>query len=394
MDIAETSSKSNILIIIHGDLREIIYSIGAMAAIRRHHKDEHIILLTSEVFAELLKDTPHTDEIWIDDFLDFWEIRKGREFINRLRNSNFSMIYDLQKSRRTNWYFRLIGKQKPQWSGNISWCSHPYIDLNINKINISETYSRQLKIAEINRVAKTNISFINSDLSRLELDKNIDKNGFAIIEPGGVLGFPEKQWYEEGFIDIMEWLNENKIMPVIIGFDSDAILIDSILQECGIRKIKLWDLTSSLDLEDIVELSRLSRFAIGNETGLMHMIAATNIPTIMLFSAFSGVDQHAPRSSNVSIIEEPDLNNLESENVIFVIEQKLKITIKLDSSENISKPPMSDGEADTQQSKQKNKSDFPVWKEDNDSKAHSEKTIALQEKIGDKFIADADNNPK
>jgi ADP-heptose:LPS heptosyltransferase len=58
--------KKNILVIKHGALGDIIFSLGAFKALRQHHKKDRLILLTSTLFKTFAEKTGCFDEIWID----------------------------------------------------------------------------------------------------------------------------------------------------------------------------------------------------------------------------------------------------------------------------------------------------------------------------------------
>jgi len=60
-------AASRILVIKLGALGDIVQALGPMAAIRGHHADGRIVLLTSEPFAEFLARSPYADEVWVDD---------------------------------------------------------------------------------------------------------------------------------------------------------------------------------------------------------------------------------------------------------------------------------------------------------------------------------------
>jgi len=58
--------SSRILVIKLGALGDIVQALGPFAAIRRHHADDEITLLTTLPFAEFLKRSPYFDQVWVD----------------------------------------------------------------------------------------------------------------------------------------------------------------------------------------------------------------------------------------------------------------------------------------------------------------------------------------
>ncbi len=104
-----------ILVIKLGALGDFVQAMGPAAAIRAHHADARITLLTTAPYAELARAAPYFDEVLIDErpgFLDpvgLWRLRR------RLRAGRFDRVYDLQTSDRSSFYHRLMGR--PAWSG-------------------------------------------------------------------------------------------------------------------------------------------------------------------------------------------------------------------------------------------------------------------------------------
>ena len=80
--------KKNILVIKHGALGDMIFSLGAFMALRTHHKKDHLILLTSSPFKSLAEKTGYFDEIWIDDRPRLWKLWACWKVFKQLRNGN------------------------------------------------------------------------------------------------------------------------------------------------------------------------------------------------------------------------------------------------------------------------------------------------------------------
>ena len=58
--------RANILVVKLGALGDVIQALGSFAAIRRHHADAHITLLTAAAFADFLRGSGYFDDVWID----------------------------------------------------------------------------------------------------------------------------------------------------------------------------------------------------------------------------------------------------------------------------------------------------------------------------------------
>ena len=65
---------SNILIIKHGSLGDIVQISGVLRDIRETHKSEKIFILTTTPYLELLNKCPYVDAVLLDERLSRWNI--------------------------------------------------------------------------------------------------------------------------------------------------------------------------------------------------------------------------------------------------------------------------------------------------------------------------------
>ena len=101
---------SNILIIKHGSLGDLIQANGAMKDIKENFPHSKIILLTTLLYAELMSHCPYIDGILIDKRLPRWNVFYLMKLKKMLKRFNFKKIFDLQNSSRTKFYKRFFLK--------------------------------------------------------------------------------------------------------------------------------------------------------------------------------------------------------------------------------------------------------------------------------------------
>ena len=79
---------SNILIIKHGSLGDLIQANGAMEDIKKSNKKSNIVLLTSQQYFELMTKCPYIDKVIIDKRLPRWNLF----YLYKLKKSCFLII--------------------------------------------------------------------------------------------------------------------------------------------------------------------------------------------------------------------------------------------------------------------------------------------------------------
>lgn len=291
-----------ILVIKLGALGDIVLATGPFAAIRQHHADARILLLTTAPFADWLRGSPWFDEVWIDHRPPWWQIGGWLDLRRRLRAEGFRRVYDLQTSSRSSRYFQLLGPGvRPEWSGIAPGCSHPDADPNRNYLHTIDRQRGQLAAAGILDVPLPDLTWCDADLSDFALPSDV-----VLLVPGGSAHRPEKRWPLAQFQDLAGRLAARGLTPLVLGGPGERDLGDAIVAAVPAAR----SLAGRTGFAQLAALGRRARFAVGNDTGPMHILAAAGCRSVVLFGAASNPDLCAPRGAHVHVLRVPDLADL------------------------------------------------------------------------------------
>jgi len=288
-----------ILVIKLGALGDFVQAMGPAAAIRAHHAGAHVTLLTTAPYAELARVAPYFDDVWIDErpgFLDpvgLWRLRR------RLRQGRFDRVYDLQTSDRSSFYHRLMGR--PPWSGIARGASLPHANPARDTMHTLDRQADQLRVAGIAQVPAPDVSWAARDIAHFALPERL-----LLLAPGGSAHRPEKRWPIANFAALAVLAARHRLTPVIIGGAAEQSLGAVISERCASAR----DLTGRTSFGDIVSLGQRAHYAVGNDTGPMHLIVAADCPATVLYSAASDPDLTAPRGARVAILRRSVLAGL------------------------------------------------------------------------------------
>lgn len=296
--------SGRILVIKLGALGDVVLALGPMAAIRAHHPGVRITALTTAPYAALLAASPYVDEVWTDTRPRFWQIAAWRRLRRRLRAAGFTRVYDLQTSDRSTFYFHLLG-EGPEWSGIAPGCSHPHANPDRDRLHTIERQAEQLRLAGIADVPPPDLSWLKADTQRFGLTAP-----YALLAPGGAETRPRKRWPVERFAALAQSLAARGIQPVILGTAPERKLAEAIRSICPSAR----DLVGQTNFAEIATLARGAKLAVGNDTGPMHLIAASGCPSVVLFSDDSDPALCAPRGK-VTVLRRPNLAELPLEEV-------------------------------------------------------------------------------
>jgi ADP-heptose:LPS heptosyltransferase len=294
--------RPRILVIKLGALGDFVQAMGPAAAIRVHHADATITLLTTAPFAELARRAPYFDEVWIDERPGLLAPRGIAALRRRLRQAGFTRVYDLQTSSRSSSYFHLIGPgARPQWSGVARGASHPHDNQRRNFMHTIDRQADQLRRAGIATVPPPELGWAASDIARFSLPEHI-----VVLVPGGAAHRPAKRWPVDHYGALAAAIAAREATPVVIGGPQEMALASAILSCCPTAR----DLTGQTSFGDIVALGRVALRAVGNDTGPMHLLAAAGCKATVLYSGASDPALTAPRGADIIVLQRSNLADL------------------------------------------------------------------------------------
>ena len=290
-----------------GALGDFVQACGPFAAIRAHHADAHITLLTTAPFVDFAKSSPWFDEVWLDTRPKLKNVLSWMALRTKLIGARFRRVYDLQTSDRSGFYFRLMWPIRPEWSGIVRGASHPHSNPQRDFMHTIERQKEQLAMASISEVREPDYMWIPNLGDKFGLPRP-----FALLVPGGSRHRPEKRWPIERYAALAARLAARDLTPVVLGAVDERPLAAAIAQIAPEAR----DLTGQTSIADLFALARDATLAVGNDTGPMHAAAQIGCPAVVLFSATSDPALCAPRGRGVRVLQSADLTEIDLDDVL------------------------------------------------------------------------------
>jgi len=309
---------SNILIIKHGSLGDIVQISGVLRDIRESHLDKKIFILTTIPYVELLSACPYLDGVLVDKRLPRWNFLYLMKLKKMLKKFNFSHVYDLQNSSRTSFYRKFLLKI-PNWSSTETILKNGESKKDFDKESVLNRFKIQLDNSKI----KTKYS-LKPDFSwaSINVDNIVNKyfgKKFVIIFPFCSPQLSHKKWpYYNDLIKIIKSKHKNFEIASAPGPNeiNEAKTINSVL------------ITNNNKVLNIMELAGLiykSSYVISNDTGPAHMAAHLGKSGVVFFGYHTTAQKVSIETDNFKPISVKDLNKLDAEQVYLKIKDKLEL---------------------------------------------------------------------
>ena len=303
---------SNILIIKHGSLGDIAQASGAIQDISENYKNDQIYLLTTKAYVELFKKNPFIHEVILDKRLPRYNLIYLYLLMRKLKKYNFSKVFDLQNSSRTNFYKNILFPKadKTVWSSSITTLPSDKNKDEFDKSSVLERFDHQLKDCGLNttNTLKPDFSWASTNISKIINFYKLDKY---------ILLFP----FCSPHLQIKKWPYYNNLIELILekyGSEYKVVIApgpSEINDAKNINALTLLDDGKALDISQLTSLIKGSSFVVANDTGPAHITAHTKTKGLTLFGKHTSAYKVSIERDNFKVIEVNDLNNLSAKKV-------------------------------------------------------------------------------
>ena len=308
---------SNILIIKHGSLGDLIQANGAIKDIKNFYKNRKVFLLTAQPYAIFMSECPYLDGVIIDKRLPRWNLFYLKNLKNNLAKYNFTKIYDLQNSSRTKFYKRFILKNV-EWSSTETSLEPGQEKSDFDKDPVLDRMEIQLKKSGIQTefVKNLDLDWSISDITRLK--KQYANNDYILLFPFCSKKHPQKKW--PFFKDLILRLKQDykNRYPILLAPGPDEI------EEANDLNAKVvLDNGQPINIKTLISLISNAKFIIANDTGPAHIASHLDKKGIVLFGSHTTAKKVSIENFNFKAISVKNLNNLKVETVLENIKSKL-----------------------------------------------------------------------
>ena len=308
---------SNILIIKHGSLGDLIQANGAIKDIKEFYKNRKVFLLTSEPYSIFMSECPYIDGVIIDKKLPRWNLFFLNNLKKLLAKYKFTKVFDLQNSNRTKFYRRFILKNS-EWSSSETTLDPGQKKKDFDKEPVLDRMEIQLKKSNIptEYIKNIDLKWAIEDLSRLI--KQYANNEYILVFPFCSKKHQNKKWpFFKNLIFAIKHEYKNKY-PVLIAPGPNEI------KEANELSAKtVLESGESINLKMLVSLISNAKFIISNDTGPAHIASHLNKKGLVLFGSHTSAKKVSIENSNFKAISVKNLKDLNVETVLKQVKAEL-----------------------------------------------------------------------
>ena len=308
---------SNILIIKHGSLGDLIQANGAIKDIKNFYKNRKVLLLTSQSYSIFMSECPYIDGVIIDKRLPRWNLFYLNNLKKILSKYNFSKVFDLQNSNRTKFYKKFIIKNV-EWNSSETTLESGEKKSDFDNHPVLDRMEIQLKKSGIETEFTKNIDLSWAILDISRLIKQYTNGEYILLFPFCSNKHQNKKWpYFKDLITKLKQDYKNKY-PILIAPGPNELKEANKLN----GKIVLNN-NEPINIKTLISLINNAQFVISNDTGPAHIASHLDKKGLVLFGSHTSARRVSIENYNFKALSVKNLKDLNIDTVLNEVKSRL-----------------------------------------------------------------------
>ena len=308
---------SNILIIKHGSLGDLIQANGAIKDIKKFYSNRKVFLLTTQPYSIFMSECPYLDGVLIDKRFPRWNLFYLNNLKKTLSKYDFSKVFDLQNSSRTRFYKRFIIKDV-EWSSTETTLEPGQNKRDFDQDPVLDRLELQIKKSGIETEFTKNIDLSWAIENTSHLVKKYTNREYILLFPFCSPKLKNKKWpYYKELIQKLKQEFKNKY-SVLLAPGPNEIKDANELN----AKVVLEN-NENVKLKTLVSLIHSAKLIIANDTGPAHIASHLDKKGLVLFGSHTSAKKVSIENFNFKAISVENLNDLDVNTVLKEVKAKL-----------------------------------------------------------------------
>jgi ADP-heptose:LPS heptosyltransferase len=308
---------SNILIIKHGSLGDLIQANGAIKDIKKFYSNRKVFLLTTQPYSIFMSECPYLDGVLIDKRLPRWNLFYLNNLKKTLAKYDLSKVFDLQNSSRTRFYKRFIIKDV-EWSSTETTLEPGQNKRDFDQDPVLDRLELQIKKSGIETEFTKNIDLSWAIENTSHLVKKYTNREYILLFPFCSPKLKNKKWpYYKELIQKLKQEFKNKYSVLLAPGPNE------INDANGLNAKVVLENNEHVTLKTLVSLIHSAKLIIANDTGPAHIASHLDKKGLVLFGSHTSAKKVSIENFNFKAISVKNLNDLDVNTVLKEVKAKL-----------------------------------------------------------------------
>ncbi len=281
------SSVQRVLVVRLRSIGDTVLSTPSLIALKRFLPDAQIDILLEDWVAPVLEGFDAVDNILT---ISRGSKKSRIETAWEIRRNHYDVAFNLHGGTTATFFVRASGAKYRVGFANYQYKSL-YTHVAASPLEFWQTeyaHSAEQQLALLGSVGVPVSDRLKSRLSVTESARNSIEDklktfgfqpAFALLHP--VAAFDTKQWATQNFARVAEFLGEKKLSIIAVATKKERGVLEKLRAESSVP-IRIFD---DLTLPEITALASRAKIFIGNDSGIAHIAAAVETPSVVVFGS-------------------------------------------------------------------------------------------------------------
>lgn len=278
-----------VLVVRLRSIGDTVLATPSLIALRRFLPDAQIDVLLEDWVAPILENFDQVDNVIS---LEENDLKSRLRTARQIRRNEYDVAFNLHGGTTATFFVRASGAKY-----RVGFADYQYGFLYTHRAASSlrfwqtaHAHSAEEQLALLGAVGvpvkdkpKSRLTVseksLNSVNEKLKSEIKDQKSKIALLHP--VAAFETKQWATENFARIAEFLHERDFQIVAVAAPKEREVLDN-LKKLSKVPVSIFD---DLTLPEITALASKAEIFVGNDSGIAHIAAAVNTPSVVIFGA-------------------------------------------------------------------------------------------------------------
>jgi len=308
---------SNVLIIKHGSLGDLIQANGAIKDIKNFYPNRKVFLLTTQPYSIFMSECPYLDGVLIDKRLPRWNLFYLNNLKKTLSKYDFSKVFDLQNSSRTKFYKRFIIKNV-EWSSTETALEPGQKKKDFDQDPVLDRLEFQIKKSGVKTEFTKNIDLSWAVENTSHLVTKYTNREYILLFPFCSPKLKNKKWpYYKELIQKLKQEFKNKYSVLLAPGPNE-------IEEANELNAKVvLENNEYVTLKTLVSLIYNAKLIIANDTGPAHIASHLDKKGLVLFGSHTSAKKVSIENFNFKAISVKKLDDLDVNTVLEEVKAKL-----------------------------------------------------------------------
>jgi lipopolysaccharide heptosyltransferase II len=295
-----------ILIIRMSSLGDIILTTPVLRLLRQYCPEAQIEFLVKVEYQDVLREHPCVDRLWLLDTR-----QPLRHTLRQLRQTRYDLVLDLHRTLRSRVLYRGVLSRRRLAYGKRTLRRALLVHLKWNilraKIPVPELYAVPLRRLGMTAPLAATEMYVDAE-SRAAMRQDLaqalaapTERPLLAVAPGA--RWPTKRWPVERFAQVAQDLATRHDAGVVILGDAHDELMAAEL--CRRLSVPVLNRVGQLSLMQTAALLQHAHLLLSNDSGLMHMATALQVPVVAVFGPTVPEFGFYPFQAQAQVLSQP-----------------------------------------------------------------------------------------